>query len=222
MPSTEFLLQDFFEYRSVERLWPWTQRMYWYDPRLPFDDYLADIAYDIHKLKFLMNFCASQSIGFPTVVLDGAQIPIDFSFGKTNLDQREMRGFMARVAKPKLSRIQRWFEKSVGLGSISDPAELHSILTQSIQTFLETRTRAPSNRLPFTVRTTSMGSRVHYSPIYILDESNVFGSPTSPVHGHIRPGSYRFGVTQKGQTDPVFSTAHFEIPPQRKADLLEL
>jgi hypothetical protein len=51
--------------------------------------------------------------------------------------------------------------------------------------------------LPFTVETLTSGLRIHYSNTFIINFNHVFGAPTTPLHGWILPGIYRFAGMDK-------------------------
>lgn len=82
-------------------------------------------------------------------------------------------------------------------------------------------TAYPANARPmflFRVDCAHNHGRVHYSPAYFFDPSLVFGAPSTPVHGHIYPGIYLFGVMYPGQ-QVTFDAAKFSIPPLTSATL---
>ena len=62
--------------------------------------------------------------------------------------------------------------------------------------------------------------RVHYSRAYFFSPHDVFGAPTTPAVGWIRPGIYQFGVQYPGDARPKFDLARFEVPPVIDATLM--
>lgn len=76
----------------------------------------------------------------------------------------------------------------------------------------------PPKGLKFRVVTQRHGLRVHYSPSYFLYINNVFGGPTSPAHGRIHPGRYKFGAVGNGFPFTMDS-ADFDVPPLEEAHL---
>jgi hypothetical protein len=73
--------------------------------------------------------------------------------------------------------------------------------------------------LDLEVHTNETGLRIHYTPSYFVDWSNVFGSPTTPSAGWILPGRYKFGA-MRSNSDFLLDPANFDIPPTTAAHLV--
>jgi hypothetical protein len=71
----------------------------------------------------------------------------------------------------------------------------------------------------FRVYSPRVNCRVHYSGASFFNPNRVFGAPTSPVIGPIRPGTYVFGVKGAEDEVPIFDSAQFQIPPCEEARL---
>ncbi len=71
----------------------------------------------------------------------------------------------------------------------------------------------------FTVHTATSGLRIHYTPAYFINWSNVFGSPTSPVAGWLQAGRYKFGGMD-ASANFRFDNANFDSPPLTSATLV--
>jgi len=71
----------------------------------------------------------------------------------------------------------------------------------------------------FTIHTAQPGLRVHYTPAYFINWSNVFGSPTSPVAGWLQAGRYKFGGMD-ANGNFKFDNANFDAPPLTSAQLV--
>ncbi len=103
-----------------------------------------------------------------------------------------------------------------------DPDRARGFLRQRLAPFLAARivttstgVAPPSAGCKFTVETTSgSGLRVHYSPSYFFDPTNVFGNTLStPVDGYLPPGRYIFGSMAPQATAPTFDfAATYRLP----------
>lgn len=86
-------------------------------------------------------------------------------------------------------------------------------LTEFVDTRLAARTanQQPGGTLPFSVSTQAHGLRVWSCPAVLVNQGTVYGSPTSPVPGYLRPGRYIFGAD--GPTQPfVWDNGQFKVP----------
>jgi hypothetical protein len=217
---TADLLDDFSNYHSVDYLGRMEDIPEWARRVAP------DVAYNVHTVKFLARFCDEWGLDFPAIQLRGYYypIPVDFTFGKSHMNQRQMREFFDQTAKDRVLDIGRCFFGRASQRLLRGSSELLAVLEQGIRDFLRSREdRSGLSRLGFTVETSSLGLRVHYSPTYLFKQWDVFGNTlTTPVHGRILPGSYVFGVMGSGMREPRFSDAIFHVPPQNHAHLPEL
>ena len=77
----------------------------------------------------------------------------------------------------------------------------------------EQASRGFKGLLPVIVHTNSPGLRISYSPVYLFDgKGTIFGSPSTPVQGWIRPGRYIFGGAQGAQ--PItWDGGEYDVPP---------
>lgn len=80
-------------------------------------------------------------------------------------------------------------------------------------------TNWPTGYLKIQVQTAQSGLRIHYSPSYLIDWTNVLGAPTTPVDGWIRPGRYKFGGMRSDGTLLIDNT-NWNVPPQRTMSLI--
>ncbi|MFJ9783195.1 hypothetical protein ACIRSS_26690 [Amycolatopsis sp. NPDC101161] len=107
-----------------------------------------------------------------------------------------------------------------------DPGEARSGFIARMGRFLSVRLSGEGRRsaepsapgLDFEVHTDSPDLRVHYHPAYWRDEALVFGAPSTPVRGCLRPGRYCFGAS--GQFLPLtFEDAEYDVPSATSAKL---
>jgi hypothetical protein len=70
----------------------------------------------------------------------------------------------------------------------------------------------PNESLEVQVVCRTQGLRIHWSPAYFI-KWTVFGSPTTPVVGHLRPGRYVFAGDGSPLTDVTQDDGVFSIPP---------
>jgi hypothetical protein len=76
--------------------------------------------------------------------------------------------------------------------------------------------------IPFTVINNINGLTIYYSPAYFFVTNNVFGAPSSPVHGTIRAGRYMFGGAGPSFPKQFETGSHFDIPKLSTAVLTQL
>jgi hypothetical protein len=73
--------------------------------------------------------------------------------------------------------------------------------------------------LPFTVHTNTSGLRIHYSKTFAINFNNVFGAPTTPLHGWILSGIHKFaGMDVNGNFH--YDPGSFTTPPDFSARLV--
>jgi len=188
------------------------------------DIYVADVEAAIDRFDYQMRWCRANNLRFPCLVdIKASPIPLDLSnspYGVELVDAKE--GFWHWFP------LDRPFEAQSYLGDfryeLFGPREVTGFLKEGLFRFLFTRFKARKSDISkspgiwFCVRTQTHGLRVHYTPSYFINWSGVFRSPTSPVHGCIQPGLYKFGVM--GRDYPFrFDPADFSIPPRKEAEL---
>lgn len=154
----------------------------------------------------LYEITALESITSKEVTWDDLVLPIAKSLRKEGLDVKPFRikeayGFFE-------SRFSDFLSARVSLREALSPNDPQNL-----------------GYLPFCVKTRRRGLRVHYAPTYSIKynfESNpVFGSPTSPVYGWIRPGQYIFGAVSE-KFGPKWDAGHYDIPPTTEAVLVSI
>jgi hypothetical protein len=69
------------------------------------------------------------------------------------------------------------------------------------------------------IHTEESGLRIHYTPSYFIDWSNVFGAPTTPLSGWILPGRYKFGA-MRANGELLTDNSNFDVPPTTTAHLV--
>jgi hypothetical protein len=77
---------------------------------------------------------------------------------------------------------------------------------------------APGGVLPFTVHTNTGGLRIWSCPAYLVGRGRVFGSPSTPVSGWIRPGRFIFG-TENSSGTLSWDQGVYDVPPATQAHL---
>jgi hypothetical protein len=192
----------------------------------------ADIAADLERLGQFIKW-RWRFEDFPCLVDDEGPLPVDVSTAPSILS------FMKISSSTPLYSFMEAFEGHKFEGV--PVTLLKEVLHRRVTTFLTVRgstdeDEAPQGRafsvgaaragflsgpggyLSFQVQTRQSGLRIHYSPSYLLDWSNVFGAPTTPVDGWIRPGRYKFGAMRKDGRF-LIDNANFDIPPLTTASL---
>lgn len=201
-------------------------------PRWTDDVFVADVATDLERFGQFIKW-SWKFHDFPCLIDEDGPLPIDVSVSPAIFS------FMRVPAETPLFFFSQAFE-SLKFEDIV-VSEIKEILYRRVTRFLSVRysidedegprprfasvgaarssfTNRPAGYLSFQVRTSLTGLRVHYSPSYLLDWSNVFGAPTTPVDGWIRPGRYKFGA-MKQDGSFLIDNANFDIPPLDAATL---
>jgi hypothetical protein len=94
-------------------------------------------------------------------------------------------------------------------------AEIPHLMERAFAQFLATRLLESSSRAQeasapnVEVRNIESGWQVIYSPAY-LSRRNHLGGPSTPVKGHIAPGTYRFGIARPGEI--IWDETHWNVP----------
>lgn len=120
---------------------------------------------------------------------------------------------------------------------LTNPSEIPDMLLSPLQAFLQVRFEWLKNHpefrnlgaaashdasnpyLPVTVHTRTSGLRVHYSKSFVLNFTEVFGAPTSPVKGWLLPGIHKFaGVDSSGRFH--YDPGAFTTPPDHVVSLI--
>jgi hypothetical protein len=115
--------------------------------------------------------------------------------------------------------LDRLFRREEERYETSSPVQALEMFRVRLQAFLTTRFSARQSDisdlpgLQIEVSTLSPGLRVHYSPAYFFDPTNVLNAPTTPVRGWIQPGRYIFGAAQSGRKAAFEYDAEYDIPP---------
>lgn len=198
--------------------------------------FIADIENNIERFQTQIKLLSKSDERFPCILwASGDPIPVDMGSSFLLEDifiERWPFPFIKEILHYALSSFDMQNKYTLRLFPIH---EVRQIFRSRLISFLYSRTLKnwdrqppppydPSNGpgfLPFRVITQRQGLRVHYSPAYFFNPNQVFGSPTSPVHGWIRPGRYVFGAT--GINLPLrFEQAEFDIPPCHEANLVTI
>jgi hypothetical protein len=192
--------------------------------------FLADVEENVDRFGVQLRFCIEEQLKFPCLHTEtGDPIPLDWIYG-AEIPARHMI-LQCYLGTPPFADLnkQLFFTKEAKVEiKTEEPTKVNGYFKNRLTHFLTSRFRfakanpALSSGLSFTVVTSSLGLRVHYSPAYSFNPNLAFGSPTSPVSGTLQPGRYMFGVAGVGFTNPKFSDAEFDVPPETQADLLEL
>jgi len=99
-----------------------------------------------------------------------------------------------------------------------EPERTIEFLRARLRDFLTTRfgaRRSDISKSPgiwVRVEAASSGLRVHYSPAYFFDSTNILNAPTTPVFGWMQPGRYLFGASHPGHKPQFDFTAEYDIP----------
>jgi hypothetical protein len=120
---------------------------------------------------------------------------------------------------------------------LTNPSEIPDMVFSPLKAFLQVRFEwlkdhpefrnlgaaashhASNPYLPVTVHTHTSGLRVHYSKSFVLNFSNVFGAPTSPVKGWLLPGIHKFaGMDSSGMFH--YDPGVFTTPPDHVVSLI--
>jgi hypothetical protein len=196
---------------------------------------IADVEAAIDRFSFQFRYCIDYGLPFPCLQtaddLNALPIPVDWaSFIPLWLQTpyfHLLHDFPYLI--DRFGQDEGWFQTKRFRASVHDPIEVKGFIKNRLTQFLTPRFRAykppePSTTaftgLRFQVNTAKHGLRVHYSPAYFYDPTNVFGSPTSPVVEWIQPGRYLFGVIDHGELMPRFDPAEFDIPTHTHAQLV--
>jgi hypothetical protein len=198
------------------------------------DVFVADVAADLERLGQFIKW-SWKFHDFPCLVDDEGPLPIDVSTSPPILS------FMNISSGTPLYSFMEAFQglkfEGIFVGLLKD------VLHRRVTRFLSVRgstdeddeapyarsvsvgaahagfSSGPTGYLSFQVQTMQSGLRIHYSPSYLLDWSKVFGAPSTPVDGWIRPGRYKFGgMRNDGRF--LIDDANFDIPPLRAASLI--
>jgi hypothetical protein len=119
----------------------------------------------------------------------------------------------------------------------TNPSEIPNMLFSPLKAFVQVRFEWLKNHpefrdlggaashhagnpyLPVTVNTHTSGLRVHYSKSFVINFSNVFGAPTSPVKGWLLPGIHKFaGMDSSGMFH--YDSGVFTTPPDHVVSLM--
>jgi hypothetical protein len=100
-----------------------------------------------------------------------------------------------------------------------------SAFCRRVKEFLTSRYSAPPGTvepeyagLPFEVTSRTNGLRVYVSPAYYWDPNRVWGYPTSPLKGLLRPGRYIFSATSS-MNERYLNPGEWDVPPHRMVHL---
>jgi len=199
--------------------------------------FVADIAADLERFGQFIKWSWKFS-DMPCMLDDDGPLPLDISTAPPVLSFMNVRHetplFFFSEAFPNL--------KFPNLKFVGVPVqEIKEILKRRTARFLAVRysveedegprvravslgaasrgfTGGPAGYLSLQVRTRESGLRIHFSPAYLGTWANVFGAPTTPVDGWIRPGRYKFGGMRSDGTF-LIDPATFDIPPLNAASL---
>ncbi|WP_372666281.1 hypothetical protein [Amycolatopsis kentuckyensis] len=187
---------------------------------------ITDVTVDAER--FARQYRYLEANNLPMLVVygrEGGILPVNlytaiFPADGVENDPRTVFTTLRRVARGAPSRRRREFRDLV------DPSEARSGFIARMGRFLSVRLSGEARRaaepsspgLDFEVHTSSPDLRVHYHPAYWREEALVFGAPSSPVRGRLRPGRYCFGAT--GQSLPLtFEDAEYDVPSATSAKL---
>lgn len=189
--------------------------------------YIADVEFQIMRFSSLYQFCLNQDFEFPCIRIsesDEFPIPIDFA-----LSDFLGRKFIPNGMLPMKYILSLLHDSPMANQVKIIPAQPKNVvrlfrgrLTDFLFSRFKSRSVDPAiqSGIPFKVYAQKNGYRVHYSPAYFYNMSNVFGAPTSPVIGYIYPGKYIFGVQGPRDILPIIDPATFDIPPLSEAHLV--
>jgi len=182
--------------------------------------FLADIEVAVDRFAFQLKMFEKTGLRLPCVALgDAGPAPIDLLPNSMVIPDVDL----ARCIVPDPPRAS-----AVSVpGPLRASIDLPSVTTAFIgrlSALLEMRLKpaAPAPLMPqlsFTVHTKKHGLRVHYSNTLLLNFDQVFGSPTSPVVGWLRPGVYVFAVQKPGQPEILVDHGEYSVPPHTEAHL---
>jgi hypothetical protein len=194
--------------------------------------FVADIAADLDRLgQFMRMYWKFDD--FPCLVDEYGPLPIDlstfgpifsfmkmssatplFAFSEAFTDLKFEGVAVGKIKQILYKRVTQFLTVRYSIDEDESPMRRFASLGAAHSGF----GNGPTGYLSFQVQTRLNGLRVHYSPSYLIDWSNVFGSPTTPVDGWIRPGRYKFGAMKQDGTF-VIDNANFDIPPLSAASL---
>lgn len=186
--------------------------------------FLADVAFHLERYWYVLHELRRETV--PCIVDDDGVAPIDLSSLAFRLwPERDV-----DVAAVIFSKLKVEFLPLEDIGKILLPRLASFIAVRSSDEDENPSPRAAAvGAAPFgfssvpgylqvQVRTERQKLRIHFSPSYLIDWSNVFGAPTSPVDGWIRPGRYKFaGLSRTGEW--YVDNSNFDIPPFYGIDL---
>lgn len=188
---------------------------------------LADVAHDVERFGAQVRYADREQLPLPCLIRPGgAPLPINvdsilFPLGSPADRVNALQAMHGVLIRPGLERVE-----------LLPPARSREAFLRRLRTFLYRRIGGfrdgpaampvpPEGTYPglfFEVRTRTPGLRVYYHPSYWHDTNTVFGQPSSPVRGFIKPGRYVFGAM--GHGSPLrFEPDEYEIPPLTSAQL---
>jgi len=201
----------------------------------------GDVEFDIERLSTSVYFWTSGvETAYPCAVDSDGPVPIMMTFmGK--LFPSGWEGFPEPAYYLFLEGTLNFYEtKNVNIVKLS-VNDLRSSLRERLSRFLSVRSRedeAPTPRfatavgaapagfttrsnpyLDLEVHTHESELRIHYTPSYFIDWTNVFGSLTTPSTGWILPGRYKFGA-MRANGDFLIDKGNFDVPPTTAAHLV--
>lgn len=189
---------------------------------------ITDVAVDAERFARQYRYLTDNSLPMVVIYADGdAVLPVNlhsaiFPAEGVENDPQTVFTTLRRVAfRRRQSR-----RESLENRDFVDPDEARRGFITRMGRFLSVRlsregrrpAEHPSFGLDFEVHTNSPDLRVHYHPAYWRDEALVFGAPSTPVRGCLRPGRYCFGAS--GQFLPLtFEDAEYDVPSATSAKL---
>jgi hypothetical protein len=176
---------------------------------------LQDVHSSLEQFNRQHRVLLHLDVGFPCVdVPGGVPLPVALSLEAPDED--------AETARVRLTGESEQLRLGDGEVHPHHPDEARGFLRRRLAPFLASRIATgrdaalapPNNGFPFRVETPGRtGLRVHYSPAYFFDPTNVFGSVLStPVDGLLLPGRYVFGTMAPPASPTWDLAATYRVP----------